>query len=226
MSQKVLDIVITGGNRGIGLSLIEQLLGEGHRLHVLCRNSSSELSEKNKEGNLFIHEGVDVTRPETFSDAVARIENVDWLISNAGLLIGDTFEDFSLENIRRQFEVNTLGPLNFVKAFEKKLKKGAKIGILTSRMGSITDNTSGAQYGYRVSKAGANALCKSLAEDFRGVGVTVLVLHPGYVKTDMTGGNGLIETDESAQGLIQLLHNKGHENTGTFWHVNGEALPW
>jgi NAD(P)-dependent dehydrogenase (short-subunit alcohol dehydrogenase family) len=119
-----------------------------------------------------------------------------------------------------------LGPLKLAKACASKLKKGAKYGIITSRMGSITDNTSGGQYGYRLSKAAANAVGKSLSEDFRSQGVTVLMLHPGYVKTDMTGGSGLIDTTESADGLFKILNEKGFENTGTFWHMNGEMLPW
>ena len=93
-------------------------------------------------------------------------------------------------------------------------------------MGSMADNTSGGQYGYRVSKAGLNAIGKSLAEDLKGEEKTVLILHPGYVRTEMTNGNGLIEADESAEGLYKIMTTKTHDQTGTFWHTNGEELAW
>jgi NAD(P)-dependent dehydrogenase (short-subunit alcohol dehydrogenase family) len=112
------------------------------------------------------------------------------------------------------------------KAFASKIKAGGTYGILTSRMGSIGDNTSGGQYGYRISKTAANAVGKSLAHDLKGENITVLLLHPGYVRTEMTAGNGLIDTSESAEGLYKILMEKGIEKTGTFWHTNGEELPW
>jgi NAD(P)-dependent dehydrogenase (short-subunit alcohol dehydrogenase family) len=217
-----MKVVLTGGNRGIGLALTQRFLEEGYEVTVLCRQSSPELSQ----GPAKVIEGIDVTNQESLQKAAQEVGDCDILISNAGVLIGDSFETLNFEDLQTQIEVNTYGPLKLVKAFEKNLKKGAKIGIITSRMGSISDNTSGGQYGYRLSKAGANALSKSLAEDFRDRGVTVLILHPGYVKTEMTGGRGLIDTRESAQGLYKILKEKTHEQTGTFWHTNGEELPW
>lgn len=217
-----MKVVLTGGNRGIGLALTEKFLGEGHEVNVLCRKKSPELEAT----KAFVIEGVDVTNQEDLEKAASQIDSVDCLISNAGVLIGDSYETINFEDIRTQMEVNTYGPLKLMKAFGPKLKEGSKFGLITSRMGSISDNTSGGQYGYRISKAAANAAGKSLAEDFRSQGCTVLMLHPGYVRTDMTGGNGLIDTKESAEGLYQLLINKGMSDTGTFWHTNGEQLPW
>ncbi len=217
-----MHVVITGGNRGIGLSLIKKYLTNGHKVTSFCRQSSPELDST----DVSVISGVDVTSSESLEKAVATIEPIDILISNAGLLIGDSFDKLNFDNINQQFQVNTLGPLKLAKACASKLNVGAKYGIITSRMGSITDNTSGGQYGYRLSKAAANAVGKSLSEDFRSQGVTVLMLHPGYVKTDMTGGSGLIDTTESADGLFKILNEKGFESTGTFWHMNGEMLPW
>ncbi len=217
-----MKVVLTGGNRGIGLALTQKFLKEGHEVTVLCRQSSPELSETQAT----VIEGVDVTNEASLQSAVDRVKECDLLISNAGVLIGDSYESFRFEDLQKQIEVNTFGPLKLVRAFDALLKKGAKVGVITSRMGSISDNTSGGQYGYRLSKAGANAVTKSLAEDFKDRGVTVLVLHPGYVKTEMTGGRGLIDTNESAEGLFKILMEKGLDQTGTFWHTNGEELPW
>lgn len=217
-----MNIVITGGNRGIGLALTQKFLGEGHSVTVLCRKTSKELSETEAT----VIEGIDVTNEECLKDAADKVGKVDCLISNSGVLISDSFETFKFEDIQKQIEVNTYGPLKLARAFSKKLEEGSKYGIVTSRMGSIGDNTSGGQYGYRLSKTAANAVGKSLAEDFRSQGATVLILHPGYVRTEMTKGNGLIDTVESAEGLYKILTTKGIEETGTFWHTNGEELPW
>lgn len=223
-----MNVVITGGNRGIGLALTKKFLAEGHQVTVLCRKTSSELEETKAS----VISGVDVTSQDDLMQAAATFKNngnnsqVDMLISNSGVLIGDSFETFTFEDLQTQMEVNTYGPLKLIRAFESLLKAGSKYGIVTSRMGSISDNTSGGQYGYRLSKAGANAIGKSLAEDFKERQVTVLLLHPGYVQTEMTGGRGLIDTVESAEGLYKIMLEKGHENTGSFWHTNGEELPW
>ena len=218
-----MKVVLTGGNRGIGLALTQKYLSEGHDVTVLCRQSSEEL----KATRANVIEGIDVTKEENLKEAASQIEgSIDLLISNAGVLIGDSFETFSFENIQKQVEVNTYGPLKLVKSFGHKLVAGSKVGIITSRMGSISDNTSGGQYGYRLSKAAANAVGKSLAEDYKSAEVTVLLLHPGYVRTEMTGGRGLIDTNDSAEGLYEILRDKGIAETGSFWHTNGEELPW
>jgi NAD(P)-dependent dehydrogenase (short-subunit alcohol dehydrogenase family) len=106
------------------------------------------------------------------------------------------------------------------------LDEGSKVGIITSRMGSIADNDSGGSYGYRMSKAAVNAAGKSLAIDLKPRGIAVGILHPGWVRTDMTGRNGLIDANESAKGLLARMDELNLDNTGTFWHANGELLPW
>ena len=218
-----MNIVLTGGNRGIGLALTKKFLDDGHNVTVLCRQSSSELDKLKAK----VITEVDVTNEESLNKAANEVsEEIDILISNAGLLIGDSLEMVDFNAIQKQVEVNTYGPLKLAQAFSKKLISGSKYGILTSRMGSISDNTSGGQYGYRLSKAAANAVGKSLAEDCKPQEVAVLLLHPGYVKTDMTDGRGLIDTTESANGLFKILMEKNLSQTGTFWHTNGEELPW
>jgi len=219
-SQKT--VAITGANRGIGLALARKFHENGYKIYGLCRQGSQELRDMGAE----VIENIDVTNLEALRAAEAELPELDILINNAGLLIGDSLESVEIEKIQAQFEVNTLGPLKVGMTLAKKLKSGGTLGIVTSRMGSIRDNTSGGQYGYRLSKAAANAVGKSLSEDLRRNGVCVLMLHPGYVRTEMTGGNGLIDTTESAEGLFKILTEKGIDKTGSFWHTTGEELPW
>lgn len=130
------------------------------------------------------------------------------------------------DSIRRQFEVNALGPLRVVQALLGQLGQGSRIGIVTSRMGSVSDNDSGGYYGYRASKAAVNAIGKSLALDLKPRGIAVFLLHPGYVATDMVGGSGDISPEQSARQLVERLDTLDVEQTGTFWHANGTSLPW
>ncbi len=152
--------------------------------------------------------------------------SVDLLINNAGVLSPEGLDALDFDAVRRQFEVNTLGPLRVTKALLPNLAKGAKIGIVTSRMGSIADNGSGGYYGYRISKAGVNAAGVSLARDLSGRGISVVLLHPGYVKTGMTGNRGTIEPKDSAAGLIARIDALGPATSGHFFHMDGSELPW
>ena len=106
------------------------------------------------------------------------------------------------------------------------LPEGSKLAIITSRMGSVADNTSGGMYGYRASKAAVNMIGRSLAHDLRPRGVAVQLLHPGFVRTEMTGGNGMTDPDESAVSIAARVDELTIESTGTFRHANGEPLPW
>ena len=223
-------VLITGGNRGIGLTLAQQLSQRGERVIVACRQASEELKAlANQYQNSFaIIEGLDVRSPQKLSQELKSlgITKLDVLINNAGLLVRDHLEDLNYETIQAQFEINTLGPLKVTEACLSLLSKGSKIANISSRMGSISDNSSGGMYGYRISKAALNMASISLAKDLAPQGIAVIILHPGYVKTGMTGHKGLIETDESAQGLIKRIDELCLENSGGFWHSNGEALPW
>jgi NAD(P)-dependent dehydrogenase (short-subunit alcohol dehydrogenase family) len=113
-----------------------------------------------------------------------------------------------------------------VKALRRNIGRGGKIALITSRMGSIADNGSGGYYGYRMSKAALNAAGMSMARDLRGAGIAVAILHPGFVRTDMTGGNGSVEPDQAARQLCDRIEALTLETTGTFWHANGQVLPW
>ncbi|PCK09196.1 MAG: short-chain dehydrogenase [Alteromonadaceae bacterium] len=153
-------------------------------------------------------------------------QTIDILINNAGILRDESFDSLNYEQIIEQFQVNTLGPIRVVEALFNNLKSGSKIALITSRMGSIDDNDSGGRYGYRMSKCALNAAGKSMAVDFKSKGISVALLHPGFVKTEMVNFGGLITAEESANNLAQRIEELSLENTGTFWHSNGEVLPW
>lgn len=216
--------LITGANRGIGLELCKQLKAKGFDVIAACRKSSPELDAL----GVRVEAGIDVASDDVVKTLADRLGDVsiDWLILNAGILSSESLDNLDFDGIRRQFEVNSVGPLRVTKALLPNLKKGSKIALITSRMGSIADNGSGGMYGYRMSKAALNAAGKSLAIDLKDRGIAVVILHPGFVRTDMTGGNGMIDPDESARGLIQRIEELTLETTGTFRHMNGDELPW
>ena len=211
-------IVVTGANRGIGLSLCRQLCTE-HEVHALCRSASPQLQALSVQ----IHEGVDVQDPSTVP---TELPSIDILINNAGILRRDSLSELDAVTIQEQFVVNSLGPLFVTQKLMHKLGTGSKVVIVTSRMGSVTDNTSGGMYGFRMSIAAVNMAGMSLSRDLKPKGVAVALLHPGFVKTDMTGGNGYISAEESAKGLIEQIMHLSMSTTGSFWHCNGEELPW
>ncbi|MET0283083.1 MAG: SDR family oxidoreductase [Polyangiales bacterium] len=217
--------VITGANRGIGLALAAQLKARGHHVLAACRKSSPELDALGAE----VIPGADVATREgiaTLRDAVGT-RRVDLLINNAGIMRWDqSLETLDLDGMRAQFEVNALAPLRVTQALRGSLAEGAKVAMITSRMGSIADNGSGAGYGYRMSKAALNAGSVSLAIELKKHGIALAILHPGMVSTEMIGFQGQIEPDEAAKGLLARIDALTLETSGRFWHQNGEALPW
>jgi NAD(P)-dependent dehydrogenase (short-subunit alcohol dehydrogenase family) len=172
--------------------------------------------------------GIDATDDdlEAALQAAAGEKSIDLLINCAGILTREGLDDLDLTAIRHQFEVNTLGPLRVTHALLRNLREGSKVIVITSRMGSIGDNTSGARYGYRMSKAAVNMAFVSLAHDLRPRGVAVGILHPGFVRTDMTGGRGNWNADEAAAALLDRIAALDLSSSGDFLHANGDALPW
>jgi NAD(P)-dependent dehydrogenase (short-subunit alcohol dehydrogenase family) len=219
--------VITGANRGIGLALTAHFVERGDHVLAACRTSSPELAKLG--AGVEIVEGVDVSTDAGIAALVAAVgsRSVDVLVNNAGIMVwGEKLGKLDAAAIRKQFEVNALAPLRLTDALRDRLGKGAKVALVTSRMGSIDDNTSGGAYGYRMSKAALNMAGKSLALDLKERGVAVTILHPGMVSTDMIGGHGGIPPRDSARGLAARIDELTMGTSGGFWHVNGERLPW
>ncbi len=219
-------IVITGANRGIGLELAKKYAARLNEVIACCRSPSPALEAV--QGVRIVRD-VDVTddRVEGVLQSAIGDTAIDVLVLNAGVMLADGLDNLDFDGIRRQFEVNALGPLRVVAALSRNLvRPGGKIAIITSRMGSIADNTSGGMYGYRMSKAAVNMAGVSLAHDLAGEGVAVQLLHPGHVKTDMTQHNGKISPADSARGLLDRIDELGADSSGRFVHVSGDELPW
>ena len=217
-------VLVTGGNRGIGLQLCTQLHARGDEVIAVCRSSSQELSQL----DVRLIEGIDVSDGDNVAALANELdgESIDILVNNAGILRSDSLESVDYDVMLEQYRVNTLGPLRVTKALLANLHEGSKVAIVSSRVGSIEDNGSGNNYGYRVSKTAVNMVGMNLSHDLKPKGIAVILLHPGYVRTDMTGGGGGTSPDESAKGLIERIDELNLENTGGFWHAEGYRLPW
>lgn len=217
------NVLITGANRGIGLELAKLFVARGDTVVAVVRKSSPELDAL----GVRVEADVDMT-DDTLGGLAERIGDwpIDVLVNNAGLLKIGTLKNLDLASIRAQFEVNTLGPIKVTSALLGNLQAGAKVAHITSRMGSIADNTSGGAYGYRMSKAALNMAAMSMSHDLKQQKVAVALLHPGFVRTGMTGGNGNVDPDQSAKGLLARIDGLSLENSGSFWHAEGQTLPW
>ena len=219
------NVLITGANRGIGLELVK-IYAKNAKVFALCRQRSEELDGLK---GVTVIEGVDLRKQESIHKAVQKCTGrIDLLISNAGIFHRDegSIGDIDTESIQDHMTVNTLAPLVLIQAALKHLGSGSKVALISSRMGSITDNTSGGFYGYRMSKAALNALGKSLAVDLKPKNIAVAILHPGMVKTKITGYQGQYTPVEAATGLAKRIEALTLENTGGFVHAQGEILPW
>jgi NAD(P)-dependent dehydrogenase (short-subunit alcohol dehydrogenase family) len=215
--------LVTGANRGIGYEYCRQLLNRGDQPIAVCRNSSPELDAL----GIRVIKGIGMTKDQDLASLQDQLrgEQISVLLNNAGIIESVTLANLDIESIRRQFEVNALSPLRVTHALLGNLASGSKVVMMTSRMGSIDDNTSGGSYGYRMSKVALCMAGKSLALDLRPQKIAVGILHPGLVQTRMTGFSG-ITTETAVRGLLARIDELTLDNTGTFWHGNGEILPW
>lgn len=217
-------IAITGASSGIGLELTKLYLERGDKVIAICRATTDELKATKAE----IIEDIDLLNDESYSKLQQALSDrdIDILINNAGILFNETITNMAFDQISTQFEINAFAPIKVTMALLSNLSTGSKVLMTTSRMGSINDNSSGGYYGYRASKAALNAFTKSLSIDLKAQGICVALVHPGFVKTKMTSYNGEITPTQSAQGYAKLADNLNMNNSGGFWHVNGEELPW
>lgn len=216
--------LITGASRGIGLALCKHYLAKGWQVIGVCRQSSAELEQSGAE----VIAGVDVTSEAAIRQLKQALGNrqLDLVVNNAGVFRNESLGNLDSQSIIDQFLVNALAPLKVTEALLDNLATGAKLAFITSRMGSIADNGSGAYYGYRMSKAALNAGAMSLARDLAKRGIAVAILHPGFVQTAMVNFAGDISPELSAERLAQRIEELTLETSGGFWHSNGERLPW
>lgn len=215
--------LVTGCNRGIGLQLVTQLQARGDNVIGVCRTSTPELNAL----GIRVIDGINVSDGPSIDTLKVEIgdEPLDILINNAGILLRDKFGEIDYDAMLQQYAVNTLGPLRITEALAENLQQGSKVAIVSSRVGSIDDNGSGGNWGYRASKAAVNMIGTNLMHELKPRGIAVALLHPGLVATDMTGQHGISAAD-SARGLIERINELNLDNTGGFWHAEGYTLPW
>ena len=227
-------ILITGANRGIGLELNEQFAEDGWQVLACCRNpaEAGQLQALSDRGLAIELHALDVTNYEqmaTLSDQLAN-RPIDILLSNAGIYgsKGTGFGEIDAQEWRQVLEVNTIAPLMLVQAFVEQVAASQQklVAVISSKVGSIADNSSGGSYIYRSSKTAVNQVVKSLSIDLAGRDIAVISLHPGWVQTEMGGPNAEIGTDESVSGLKSILQSAGSAQSGQFIEFNGNSIPW
>lgn len=228
------NVLIIGANRGLGLEWTRQWLARGATVHATTRqpDTAKELQEMKSEAGsrLSIHR-VDVASDDSVRELAAELDGtpLDVLIHNAGIGGHDKLENLDTDSVRHMFNTNSVGALRTVRAFRENLRQASgrgKVALITSLMGSIDDNRSGGSYAYRMSKAALNMAGKSMAVDLADEGIDVMILHPGWVRTDMGGPSARISPEKSVSGMIELLDRLTPDLSGTFWHTDGRQLAW
>lgn len=225
-------VFITGTNRGIGLEFTKQYTEAGWDVLACCRKpaAASELNAlAAKHANIKIF-ALDVSDFKQVDALARQLKDVaiDVLINNAGVYPSGGLTDDAVDNWLASFKVNSIAPLKIATAFTPHIAKSQlkKLVTLSSKMGSIVDNTSGGSYMYRSTKTAVNMVMKSLSIDLKPSGIAVATLHPGWVETDMGGPNALINTQTSVTGLRKVIDNLSLENTGKFIAYDGKEIGW
>src|SRR6266850_11479 len=226
-------VLVTGAGRGIGLEFARQYGAEGWRVIACCRKpqAATELAKtaKDSNGQVTAHalDVVDHRAIDQLSKEFARTP-IDVLINNAGIGANQKFGESNYELWQEAFRVNTLGPMKVAEAFVQQVAASGekKIVTLSSIMGSIGDNKLGSYYGYRSTKAAANAVMRSMAIDLKRLGIIAVALHPGWVKTDMGGPHANLDVATSVKGLRRVIAGLKRDDTGRFLSYDGQELSW
>ena len=229
-----MSILITGTNRGIGLEFVKHYLKNNEKVIATCRNRNSAkdlLELENTTNNLSLLE-LDVSKPNSIDEFTSKIANqpIDTFINNAGVFGPRNIEfgNFNAKEWLDVFNINTIATLLITQKILKNLRlgKNKKLAFISSKVGSIEDNTGGGMYIYRTSKTALNQVIKSLSIDLKEENFIAVALHPGWVQTDMGGPNALIDTKTSVKGLIEVIDNLAPKNSGRFYNYDGSPIPW
>ena len=224
-------VIITGASEGVGAATARMFAEAGANLMLVARTKKNleAVAEQLRDKSRVEIFAMDVADAEACVDLFKKTQfefgQVDILINNAGILRRDQFGSIDYDTMLEQYQVNTLGPLRVCEALADNLHEGSKVAIVTSRVGSIEDNGSGGNWGYRASKTAVNMIGTNLMHQLKPSGIAVALLHPGLVATDMTSQHGISPAD-SASGLIDRIDELNMSNSGSFWHAEGYALPW
>ncbi len=227
-------MLITGANRGIGLEFVRQYLADGWEVIATCRDpkKATDLETLANENHKLSIYPLDISQPEQIDQLAKAIGNqpIDHLINNAGTYgsSGEHFGNVKPSDMVATFATNTVGTLLVCQALAKNIELSTEklIIAISTRVGSIADNTTGKNYSYRASKAALNMVMKSIAVEVQARGVRVLILHPGWVKTAMGGDNALITTEESVKGLRNIINTDHGDKLAPFIAFDGRELQW
>lgn len=230
------QVFITGANRGIGLELTRQCLSRDDQVFAACRhpNQADELQQlKSAYPNHSKIVQLDVTdqvEVEAAAEAVAaETDSLDILFNNAGILLsGESVGNINADSLLNVMHINAIGPLMVAQSLLKLLRAGQnpKIINITSQLGSISRKKSGGRYSYDGSKAALNMFTRTLAFDVIADGIIAIVIHPGWVRTDMGGKNASISVEDSARGILQVTDSLSKDDVGRFLQWDGAELPW
>jgi NAD(P)-dependent dehydrogenase (short-subunit alcohol dehydrogenase family) len=223
----IMYVVITGTSRGIGLELTRLALEEGHHVLAIARkpDESADLRNLKKSHSHLTVLAQDILEPDAHVQIAKATDNfpcVDVMINNAGVYRGDE----TIKEFEESFLTNAIKPYFITRELKKKLKASANPVSLqiTSRMGSIEDNSSGGSYSYRASKTALNSLFKSFSIDEKWL--TSILVHPGWVQTRMGGSGATTSTHDSAAGIWKIIREAKPSQSGSFVNFKGEGLPW
>ena len=233
MNKPAYTVLVTGTNRGIGLEFVKQYAADGWNVIACCRepDASRDLralaQAQAYDIEIITLDVGDFVQIDKVAEQL-RDRKIDVLINNAGIYPESSLGDLDFDAWAEAFKINCMAPLKMAEAFSAHIANSQlqKIATLSSKMGSVDDNTSGGSYIYRTSKAAVNMAMKSLAIDLRPMGISVVTLHPGWVQTDMGGANGLINTQTSVTGLRQVIEGLSQHNTGKFIAYDGKEIAW
>ena len=224
-------VLITGASRGIGLEFARQFAADGWTVLAGVRDPATARALMAVDGDVAVV-SLDVADPASVAILAERLRGIpiDILVNNAGVYghRRTRLGDLDYANWLETMTINLFGTVRVTEAFLDHVKDGEtkKIAVLTSKMGSIADNRSGGSYFYRSSKAALNAAMRSIALDLTADRISVAILHPGWVLTDMTAPGGLIDPPESVAGMRRVIDQLSLETTGQFWNYDGSPIPW
>lgn len=224
-----MQVLITGANRGIGLALTRELVARGHKVWATVRTleSAAELQALgHAHVQIFTLDVGDVDSVKAFARVLPK-ERLDVLVNNAGVMSRAKIDDLKDDDFAKVMDTNVMGALRVVRELRERLVQGrAKMFHISSTLGSLASTTGSEYLAYRISKAGLNMAGVALANEFRGNGVASILVHPGWVQTDMGGAAAPLKANESARGIADLIENKGLESSGKFFQWDGKELPW
>ena len=218
--------LVTGANRGIGLELTLQLLDSGYNVHATYRSSKGGLEEIQNSA-LNIHQ-MDVRNKEEISAVIKSISSLDLLINNAGIADGhwQSISEIDMEHALEVLNVNAVSPVLVTQQVLPILSNQSTIVMISSLMGSISDCRSGRSYAYRASKTALNMFSMAMKNELEGMGSSLLIIHPGWVETDMGGPNAPLSTDESVRGIMQRITEQNMSMSGRYVQFDGTPVEW